>query len=68
MWIEAALDSLNADLAARYGPGARIVFRRGAYLQELFAVAAAVGAGTVHFNRRCMTASREDLKHYMRFM
>ncbi len=44
--------SLDADLAARYGPGARIIFRRGAYLPELSAVAASVGAGAVYYNRR----------------
>lgn len=52
VWIEAALASMDADLAARYGHGARIVFRRGAYLQELSAVAAAVDAGAVYYNRR----------------
>lgn len=52
MWIEAALAALDRDLIARYGPGAKIVFRRGPYLEELQAVAEAVGAGAVYFGRR----------------
>ena len=55
MWIEEALRSLDADLAARYGPGARIVFRRGPVLDALQAVLVAAGAGAVFFNRRQAT-------------
>ena len=43
---------MNADLEAKYGPGARIVLRKGEYASELQAVSAAVGAGSVYFNRR----------------
>ena len=52
VWIEAALASLDADLVARYGAGAKILFRRGTYRSEVSAVAAAVGAGAVYYNRR----------------
>lgn len=52
VWIEESLRSLNRDLQQRYGPGAGILFRRGAYLAELQAVAAATGSGAVYYNRR----------------
>ena len=44
---------MDADLARRYGPGARILFRRGPALPALLAAAAALGAGAVYYNRRC---------------
>lgn len=56
MWIEEGLRALDGDLAARYGPGARIVFRRGPALEALQAVLSAVGAGAVYFNRRQVPA------------
>ena len=52
MWIEEALKSLDRDLQQRYGRGAAILFRRGAYTQELQAVASATGSGAVYYNRR----------------
>lgn len=52
VWIQAALASLDADLAARYGPGARLVYQRGPALDALQRLAAAVSAGAVYFNRR----------------
>ena len=52
MWIEEALKSMDKDLQQRYGPGAAILYRRGAYLDELQAVASATGSGAVYYNRR----------------
>ena len=53
VWQQAALAAMDADLARRYGPGARILFRRGPALPALQAAAAGLGAGAVYFNRRC---------------
>jgi hypothetical protein len=52
VWIQAALASLDADLAARYGPGARVVYQKGPALEALQRLAAAVNAGAVYFNKR----------------
>ncbi len=52
MWIEEALKSMDRDLQQRYGPGAAILYRRGAYLDELQAVACATSSGAVYYNRR----------------
>ena len=56
VWIEEALRSLDRDLQQRYGKGAGILFRRGAYLNELQAVASATGSGAVYYNRRWASA------------
>jgi len=52
VWIEEALKSMDRDLQQRYGPGAAILYRRGAYLDELQAVACATSSGAVYYNRR----------------
>ena len=52
LWLHHALASLDADLRARHGPGAGIVYRRGPYASSLVAIAEAAAAGVVHFSRR----------------
>ena len=52
MWQEAALRGLDADLQARYGPGAAIIYRKGPYLPALKAVAEALDVGAVYYSRR----------------
>ncbi len=43
---------MDRDLQQRYGRGAAILFRRGAYCEELQAVASATDSGAVYYNRR----------------
>ncbi|KAG1661782.1 hypothetical protein FOA52_003703 [Chlamydomonas sp. UWO 241] len=57
LWLHMALSSLDADLEREYGPGARVVLRRGPYAEAVRQVAAAVGARRVYFNRRYEPAS-----------
>ena len=52
MWLHHALASLDADLRARHGPGAGVVFRRGPYAAALLELAEAAAAGVVHMTRR----------------
>lgn len=52
VWLHGALASLDADLQARYGPGAAVVYRQGPYAQALLEVASSVGAGAVYYSRR----------------
>jgi len=52
VWQEAALRGLDADLQARYGAGAAIIFRNGPYLPALQAIAAALNVGAVYYSRR----------------
>ncbi|MEW5307009.1 MAG: hypothetical protein WDW36_009431 [Sanguina aurantia] len=60
LWAQSALRSLSADLVARYGPGAAIVYRRGPYAEAISQVAEAVGAQNVYYNRRYEVAMVES--------
>lgn len=51
-WLQEALRALDADLRARFGAGAGILFRRGPYLPALRQAAAELGAGSVYMGRR----------------
>lgn len=35
LWLRGALESLGADLVAKYGPGAGVVLKRGPYATAL---------------------------------
>ena len=52
VWLHHALASLDADLRARHGPGAGVVFRSGPYAAALIAVAETADAGVIHMTRR----------------
>eukprot|EP00873_Tetraselmis_striata_P046652 jgi/Tetstr1/466916/TSEL_011370.t1 len=52
VWYHHALAALDAKLGAAYGCGARIIFRRGPYLDALQQVATSLGAKTIYANRR----------------
>ena len=51
-WLQEALRALDADLRARFGAGAGILFRRGPYLPALRQAVAELGAGSVYMGRR----------------
>lgn len=60
VWQQAALQGLDADLQARYGAGASVIFRRGPYLAALQAIVAALDVGAVFYSRRwvCSVGTR----------
>lgn len=52
VWQQASLRSLDADLRARFGPGAGIIFRKGPYADALAEVIAALDVGALFCSRR----------------
>ena len=52
-WLQEALRSLDADLRAKFGAGAGVLFRRGPYLPALQQAAAELGVCAIYMGRRC---------------
>ncbi|CAG9465499.1 unnamed protein product [Pedinophyceae sp. YPF-701] len=58
LWHHHALESFQADVKARYGPGAAVVFAKGPYLPAVVSALQGAEAGALFYNRRYEPAMR----------